>query len=111
MKLPVWFHRFGSPPYVYGLADRIAPYLPEGPLRTESGPESADVWDTLTPAELEVVALLAKGTTNAEIARARGTSTRTVETQIHRAYQELGVASRTRLAVVAAERLGDRSGG
>jgi len=94
-----------------GLADRIAPYLPEGPLRTESGPESADVWDTLTPAELEVVALLAKGTTNAEIARARGTSTRTVETQIHRAYQKLGVPSRTRLAVVAAERLGDRSGG
>ena len=24
MKLPRWFHRFGSPPYVYGLADVIA---------------------------------------------------------------------------------------
>jgi heme exporter protein C len=27
MKLPRWFHRFGSPPFVYGLADRIAPWL------------------------------------------------------------------------------------
>jgi heme exporter protein C len=27
MKLPVWFHRFGSPPYVYGLANTIAPWL------------------------------------------------------------------------------------
>jgi len=27
MKLPVWFHRFGSPPYVYGLANAIAPWL------------------------------------------------------------------------------------
>jgi heme exporter protein C len=27
MKLPRWFHRFGSPPYVYGLAARFAPWL------------------------------------------------------------------------------------
>jgi heme exporter protein C len=27
MKLPVWFHRFGSPPYVYGLSNAIAPWL------------------------------------------------------------------------------------
>lgn len=27
MKLPVWFHRFGSPPYVYGLCRAIAPWL------------------------------------------------------------------------------------
>lgn len=27
MKLPRWFHRFGSPPYVYALADRLAPWL------------------------------------------------------------------------------------
>lgn len=27
MKLPRWFHRFGSPPYVYNLADAIAPWL------------------------------------------------------------------------------------
>lgn len=27
MKLPVWFHRFGSPPYVYRLANGLAPWL------------------------------------------------------------------------------------
>ena len=27
MKLPRWFHQFGSPPFVYRLADRIAPWL------------------------------------------------------------------------------------
>lgn len=27
MKLPVWFHRFGSPPWVYRLARALAPYL------------------------------------------------------------------------------------
>jgi len=27
MKLPRWFHRFGSPPYVYGLANAFAPWL------------------------------------------------------------------------------------
>lgn len=27
MKLPRWFHRFGSPPYVFNLADAFAPWL------------------------------------------------------------------------------------
>ena len=30
MKLPVWFHRFGSPPYVFGLASALAPWLGAG---------------------------------------------------------------------------------
>ena len=88
------------------LIGRVAPYVGEREsMPTSSG--SNDGWDRLTPAETEVVTLLAGGATNAEIARARGTSTRTVETQIHRTYQKLGVSSRTRLAVEAAERFGD----
>jgi len=27
IKLPRWFHRFGSPPYVYGLANALAPWF------------------------------------------------------------------------------------
>ena len=27
MKLPRWFHRFGSPPYVYGLAGTLGPWV------------------------------------------------------------------------------------
>jgi len=32
MKLPRWFHRFGSPPYVYRLAQTLAPWLGWGAL-------------------------------------------------------------------------------
>ena len=32
MKLPVWFHRFGSPPWVYGFAGACAPWLLIGGL-------------------------------------------------------------------------------
>ena len=32
MKLPVWFHRFGSPPWVYGFAGAFAPWLLYGGL-------------------------------------------------------------------------------
>jgi heme exporter protein C len=32
MKLPVWFHRFGSPPWVYGFAAVCAPWLLIGGL-------------------------------------------------------------------------------
>jgi heme exporter protein C len=34
MKLPRWFHRFGSPPYVYRLAQTLAPWLGWGALAT-----------------------------------------------------------------------------
>lgn len=27
MKLPRWFHRFGSPPWIYGLAGRLGPWV------------------------------------------------------------------------------------
>jgi heme exporter protein C len=27
MKLPLWFHKLGSPPHVYALADRLGPWL------------------------------------------------------------------------------------
>lgn len=30
MKLPVWFHKLGSPPYVYGLAGALGPWLGAG---------------------------------------------------------------------------------
>ena len=27
MKLPRWFHRFGSPPYIYSLAGLLGPWV------------------------------------------------------------------------------------
>ena len=48
-------------------------------------------------AEGDVLRLLTAGLSNAEIARARGRSTRTVANQVARIYRKLGVRSRLEL--------------
>jgi DNA-binding CsgD family transcriptional regulator len=52
----------------------------------------------LSEAEREVAMLAAKGMKNAEIARRRGTSTRTVANQMASILRKLGVSSRYALA-------------
>ncbi|UQA62031.1 helix-turn-helix domain-containing protein [Polyangium aurulentum] len=52
----------------------------------------------LSPAEREVVELLLSGASNAEIARQRGTSARTVANQAASIFRKLGVGSRMELA-------------
>jgi DNA-binding CsgD family transcriptional regulator len=54
----------------------------------------------LTRAERETAELLARGMTNREIARARGTSTNTVANQIKSVFRKLGVQSRAELVTV-----------
>lgn len=56
----------------------------------------------LSPAERDVVAQILEGRSNADIARARGTSPRTVANQIQSLFRKLGVGSRAELAVCAA---------
>ena len=51
----------------------------------------------LTDAETNIVELLFEGFSNAEIAEARGTSTRTVANQLAALYRKLGVTSRSEL--------------
>jgi len=53
---------------------------------------------TLTPAERAVAALLLEGATNAEIAKRRGTSERTVTNQIASIFRKANVSSRVELA-------------
>ncbi len=60
-------------------------------------------WDRLTPTELDIVRLLAAGSTNAEIAQQRRSSRRTVESHLRRVYQKLGIEGRVKLTVTAAE--------
>jgi DNA-binding CsgD family transcriptional regulator len=55
-------------------------------------------WDTLTPREMEVAQLAARGKRNSEIARDLHISVRTVETHLTNIYAKLGVRSRTELA-------------
>lgn len=51
----------------------------------------------LTTRQLEVARLVAVGSTNAEVARALGVTTRTVSSHLERIYQQLGIASRVEL--------------
>ena len=60
---------------------------------------------TLTPRELEVLALVAAGATAYAAGRRLGCATRTVDKHLQRAYAKLGVSDRV-TAVLAAQRLG-----
>lgn len=51
--------------------------------------------------ELQVIAAIVAGRTNAEIAARLGLSEKTVETHLHRLFDRYGVMSRTELAVLA----------
>jgi len=59
-------------------------------------------WDSLTPAELEVVRLVADGLSNPEIGRRLFMSRGTVKAHLSHVYAKLGVANRTELATLAA---------
>jgi DNA-binding NarL/FixJ family response regulator len=52
---------------------------------------------TLTTAERAVVELILRGCSNAEIAKARGTASRTVANQVASIFRKLGVSSRAEL--------------
>jgi DNA-binding CsgD family transcriptional regulator len=58
----------------------------------------------LTAAERDVASRLIAGETFAEIARARGSSVRTVSKQAQSVYRKAGVASRSELAARLARR-------
>ena len=62
------------------------------------GPASGVV--KLTPAEAAVVAHLARGLTNPEIAAALGKSVGTVKGQLAKVYRKLGVKNRIRLMML-----------
>lgn len=58
--------------------------------------------DALTPAEHAVVAAIEAGKSNAQIARERGTSTRTVANQVASLFRKLNVGSRAELVATCA---------
>jgi predicted ATPase/DNA-binding CsgD family transcriptional regulator len=61
-------------------------------------------WDSLTPTELEVVALAAKGLSNPAIGRDLLITDGTVRTHLRSVFAKLGVATRAELAAEAARR-------
>src|SRR5207248_7148388 len=73
--------------------------------RTELGatgeklrPRDVTTFDELTPQELQVALIVAKGATNKEAGAALFLSPKTIETHLGRVYRKLGVRSRTELA-------------
>jgi DNA-binding CsgD family transcriptional regulator len=61
-------------------------------------------WQSLTPAELHVTALVAQGSTNPQIAAQLFVSRNTVKTHLSHIYTKLGIASRAALAAEATRR-------
>jgi DNA-binding CsgD family transcriptional regulator len=59
-------------------------------------------WDSLTPAERDVVRLVSEGLANNDIATRLFVSPRTVQTHLTHVYTKLGLSSRVHLAQEAA---------
>ena len=69
-------------------------------VRVPEGPKRAACFDTLSPREAEIAALMAEGLRNKEIAARLFISVATVKDHVHRILEKTGLESRT--AVVAA---------
>jgi DNA-binding NarL/FixJ family response regulator len=63
-------------------------------------------WDELTEREHQVLALLAEGASNAQIARRLGLSVKTVQNYVSRILDKLQVADRTQAALLSRRRAG-----
>jgi DNA-binding NarL/FixJ family response regulator len=61
-------------------------------------------WDSLTPVEREVVALVTDGLSNPEIANRLFVSTNTVKTHLSHVFSKLGITSRAELAAEVTRR-------
>ncbi|MCP4226597.1 MAG: response regulator transcription factor, partial [Actinomycetia bacterium] len=69
-----------------------------------SGGRPSFGWDSLTPAEERVVALVGEGKSNPEIAESLHITVATVKTHLVHTYQKLDVDSRPALAAAVATR-------
>jgi DNA-binding NarL/FixJ family response regulator len=86
-----------SPEITRRLAERYA----RGP-RPAAGQVPGELAE-LTPRELEVLRMIARGRTNAEIAAALVTSTATVKSHVNRIFRKLAVGERAQAVVLAYE--------
>jgi DNA-binding CsgD family transcriptional regulator len=91
------FDRLGTRPW----ADRARTELSAiGGSATPGGPQPSGVLATLTPQELQITRLAARGLSNRDIAGQLFLSPRTVGHHLYKAYPKLGIASRTELGAI-----------
>jgi DNA-binding CsgD family transcriptional regulator len=83
------------------LADRARTELRAAGERSDS--PATDVWETLSPQEVQIASMVAQGMTNRDIAKSLFISHRTVGSHLYRMFPKLGIASRSDLQRLAAE--------
>jgi two-component system, NarL family, nitrate/nitrite response regulator NarL len=82
-----------------------APGAAPAPARPFAGPApDPDPIDSLSPREQEILAEIARGASNKEIARTLGIAETTVKIHVQHILRKLGLSSRVQAAVVAAGR-------
>jgi DNA-binding NarL/FixJ family response regulator len=69
--------------------------------RARAAPRPTHGWESLTTSERSIVALVAEGLTNRQIALQLSVSRRTVETHLSHVFAKLGLSSRVELATAA----------
>ncbi|WP_160097401.1 helix-turn-helix domain-containing protein [Kibdelosporangium aridum] len=83
------------------LAERARAELRAAGERSDS--PVADIWDTLSPQEIQIASMVAQGLTNRDIAKVLFISHRTVGSHLYRMFPKLGITSRGELQRMAAE--------
>lgn len=89
---------------VRGVGTQVRADLPLEPSGRSADDRRQSLVEPLTPREREVLAGVAEGQTNKQIAARLGISDRTVQFHLGNVLSKLGVASRTEAAVLALER-------
>jgi len=88
-----------------GVVYKILSHPLEADARAGASPPLVLPGVSLTATDREIASRLLAGWSQAEVARARGTSPRTVAKQIEVLYRKVGVRSRAELAALLAGRL------
>jgi len=79
---------------VAGEAGRLRPYGVRRGARGRRGRRAVSGWEALTPTEIKIAALVARGDSTPDIARGMSLSRRTVQTYISHILTKLGAKSR-----------------
>jgi len=92
-----------------GVTSRVLAVYRQAPA---APPRDSEALGTLTARELEVLALIGRGCTNAEIARELVVSAGTVKTHVHHIFAKLDLRNRAAAVIFAYDHdLADRGGG
>ncbi|MGH3173678.1 MAG: helix-turn-helix transcriptional regulator, partial [Streptosporangiaceae bacterium] len=76
---------------------RLRPYGIRRGARGRRGPRAASGWEALTPTEIKIAALVARGDSTSDIAKGMFLSRRTVQTYISRILSKLGAKGRVEI--------------